>query len=88
MARLLKTIPNRIDLHKFGQMMSRLNLDNVPPHKRYRMIIQHLMAIQEYSLEDRAIAEQIEMSRKILNETLNENWEIRTPTDKKDTHDA
>jgi hypothetical protein len=67
MAKTLKTIPGSIDLKSLGQRMNAVDLKGVPPHKRRVAIMDHFLKIQEDTIEDREIAAQINISRRIIN---------------------
>lgn len=61
----MKQIPAKISLQELGQAMAQLDLSSVPPHKRKRALMDHLMRIQEDTVTDKTLATQIAISRRL-----------------------
>lgn len=62
----LKTNPNKTNLDDLGHRMASLDLSSVPPEKRKAALMDHFLKIQEDTIEDREIAAQINLSRRLL----------------------
>jgi hypothetical protein len=55
--------PANLTLHQFGDAMSQLNLDNVPPHARARAILDHLARIMSTTITDPTVRAEVSASR-------------------------
>jgi hypothetical protein len=56
------------NIHDFGRAMAELNLDNVPPEKRSKAVMDHLMRVMAGTITDRKKAHEIEVSRILRND--------------------
>jgi hypothetical protein len=65
-----EALDSNLTTHELGQAMSQLDLSSVPPHKRHKAVMDHLMRIMADAIYDKDKALEVHISRILRNKSF------------------